>query len=152
MTAANVIDNTFNAVSLYAYEKKALSEAEQLDRLFDAVNELRTVLVEHSDKLETLVQPIESITWFSDLEKEELIKISTIITLVKDTVLREKKFWAEINKKFKNSGFCSDEIKRYKHIIDDLTEATNDLQEVIFEIPHDKEFQKLNKELHLLGK
>src|SRR5690606_30674992 len=101
--------------------------------------------------IEILVDKLESITWFENIDDECLKIISDIISLSKDlTQNLERKYRSSSLIKIKNKGIAKHEIKSYISSIEDLKEVTEDLEDVFFALRKCDDFNSITAGLSKL--
>ena len=101
-----------------------------------------------TDKINSLIETLEQITWLNNLENDSLILINDLISAIRD--LRYSLLRQYISLTFiRSKGIAKEEFKKFKLAIDDLKEVANDLESVYFFLPNNSEFKEITKELSL---
>jgi hypothetical protein len=140
---ATYIKETLKKVRNLSFEeKKALYDEKNLD----AIIEFKTLSVKTS-KIENLIENIEQITWFNDLDNESLMLINDLISSIRDLHLSLARQYASF---IRLKGIAKKEIKNFKSATDDLKDIANDLDSRFFFLPNSDVFQQTSKELSLL--
>ncbi len=145
------IVETFQNVRKFSFQEKkeaAFDEA-KINKLLDKILEFKRSLTAKTDKINSLVESIEQITWFSEVDNDALMSINDLISSIRDlhsSLLRQYISMNLIRKK----GIALEEVKKFKISIDDLKEGATDLDSRFFFLPDIARFQETTKELSLI--
>lgn len=132
------------------YEKSSsLQNLEQIDSFLDRILDLKKLLNSKTEKINGLIDEMEKLTWFSDVDQNELQLINDLISSAKDlrTTLIRLYFSTGV---LRNKDVANQEIQELKNSIDDLKESCEDLESRFFYLPEMPEFKETSKELSLL--
>ena len=145
------IAEAFGEVRTLSFEAKgeAAYDEKKLDGFLDAILELKSSLTKKADQTEKIVEKIEKITWFNNLDREVLMLVNDLIAVVRDLHTIQIRQLASLMR-IRNRGIATAEIKVFKGAIDDLKEVANDLESRFFFLPAMEEFEETTKELSLL--
>ncbi|WP_315821468.1 hypothetical protein [Paraflavitalea speifideaquila] len=133
----------------FAEKKEAILDEGKINAFLDKVLEFKKAFAEKTNKLNSLIEIIEQITWFTDVDSESLMKINDLISAIRDlrsTLLRQYVSLDVIRVK----GIAKVEIKNFKSTIDDLRDVASDLESRFFFLPNIPGFQETTKELSLV--
>jgi len=141
---------TFEDVRRLSFEEKKESVYSQakVDAFLDKILEFKKTFAEKTLKITVLIENIEKITWFNDVDNEALMSINDLISSIRDlqsTLIRQ---YVSLNF-IRNKGIAKDEIKEFKAAIDDLKDVAADLESRYFFLPRMVDFQDVTKELSL---
>ena len=144
------IVETFSNVRDFSFQEKTspLLDRERVNVILDAILEFKSNLREKTNRIDKVVERIEKITWFNDLDKESLMLLNDLISSAKDlrgSLLRQYVPMKDIRKK----GIAKEEVKDFKNAIDELKESYEDLESVFFFLPEMPEFIETTKRLSL---
>ncbi len=145
------ISATFESVRKFSFEEKqeGFFDEEKVNRFLDKVLDFKQVFSSKTEKINSLVEQIEQISWFNDLDTESLILINDLISSIRD--LRSSLLRQYVSLNFiRAKGIAKDEIKNFKTAIDDLKEVASDLESTFFFLPNIAEFKETTKELSLI--
>lgn len=124
---------------------------EEINAFLDAILDFKKSIVSKTEQIEVLVDKLESITWFDNVDDECLMILSDIISLSKDLSQNlERKYKMVGLTKIKAKGIAKNEIKNYIASIEDLKEVADDLEDVFFKLPHCEEFNSVTVEFSKL--
>ncbi len=145
------IAETFEKVRKISFEEKkeALFDESKINKFLDTILESKSSFTTKTTKIEGLVEKIEQITWLNNLDDESLMLINDLISSIRDlhsSLLRQYISLSLIRSK----GIAKDEIKHFKHAIDDLKDVASDLDSRFFFLPNMDDFQEITKELSLV--
>ena len=132
------------------YEKSSsLQNLEQIDSFLDRILDLKKLLNSKTEKINGLIDEMEKLTWFSDVDQNELQLINDLTSSAKDlrTTLIRLYFSTGV---LRNKDVANQEIQELKNSIDDLKESCEDLESRFFYLPEMPEFKETSKELSLL--
>lgn len=151
-TQKSEIKDTFQEVRNFSFaEKKATSFDENgINAFLDAIIDFKVALKVKSERVNDINNRIEKLTWFNNLDDECLFLLNDVISAMKDlrTSLIRQYISLEILRK---KGIAKDEMKRFKHSIDDLKEAYEDLESVFFYLPEMPDYVETTRRLSLIG-
>ena len=145
------ISETFENVRQLSFEEKKESVFDEvkINKLLDTILEFKKVFNDKSIKINVLVERIEKLTWFSNLDNDSLMSINDLISAIRD--LHSSLFRQYVSLNFiRTKGIAKEEIKNFKSSIDDLKEVASDLESRFFFLPNDVDFQETTKELSLV--
>lgn len=145
------ISETFENVRQLSFDEKKESVFDEvkINKLLDTILEFKKVFNDKSIKINALVEKIEKITWFSNLDTDSLMSINDLISAIRD--LHSSLFRQYISLNFiRTKGIAKEEIKNFKSSIDDLKEVAADLESRFFFLPNNFDFQETTKELSLV--
>jgi hypothetical protein len=151
MHCETIIDkiNTVNEeVKETSFEAKTnvLSEAE-INKFLDGINSVRGILIEKTNKLNSIIEKVESISWANDVDEECLRTLNELIASSRDLHSIFVKEYVRFLNPLKIRGICNTEIKSYKLAIDSFKEVYSDIESVFFFLPKDSEFIELTERL-----
>lgn len=150
-TYKSQIKETFRNVRNFSFEEKreAVFDERKNDGLLDKILDFKKKLALKTDKIEDVIERIEKITWFNDLNKDSLILINDLISSIRNLHSSLQRQYISFN--FLSSrGIAKEEIKNFKSAIDDLKDIANDLDSRFFFLPSNDEFEETTKELSLI--
>ena len=145
------IAETFQKVRKFSFEEKseAIFDDKKIDKLLDTILEFKKVYAIKTTKIEELVEKIEKLTWFNQLDKDSLMLINDLISSIRDLHSSLLRQYISLNF-IRSKGVAKIEIKNFKDAIDDLKDVANDLDSRFFFLPNNGKFQEITKELSLL--
>lgn len=145
------IAETFQMVRNFSFEEKreALYDEKKINKLLDTILEFKKAIAIKTAKIEALVEKIEKITWFNQLDKESLMLINDLISSIRDLHSSLLRQYISLNF-IRSKGVAKNEIKNFKDAIDDLKDVANDLNSRFFFLSNNDEFQETTKQLSLL--
>ena len=151
LTYKTKISETFGKVRKLSFEEKKKSALDEvkINKLLDKILEFKRFFTDKTNKINSLVEKIEQITWFNDLDNESLMSINDLISSIRDlhsTLLRQ---YISLNL-IRSKGIAKEEIKSFKTSIDDLKDVATDLESRFFFLPNIIDFQETTKELSLV--
>jgi len=145
------ISKTFENVRKLSFEEKkdSLFDEAKINKFLYKILEFKRMFTEKTNKTNSLIENIEQITWFNNLDNESLMSINDLISSVRDlhsSLLRQYIFLNSLRSK----GIAKKEVKKFKASIDDLKEIAADLDSRFFFLPNIPDFQETTKELSLV--
>lgn len=145
------IAETFQKVRMLSFEEKkeAVFDEKKINKLLDTILEFKKAFATKTAKIEEVVERIEKITWFNKLDKESLMLVNDLISLIRDLHSSLLRQYVSLNF-IRSQGIAKVEIKNFKNAIDDLKDVANDLDSRFFFLPKNDEFQQITKELSLI--
>ena len=150
LTNTPIISETFETVRKFSFEEKkeAAYDESKVNEFLDKVLEFKISMATKTDKINSLIETLEQITWLNNLENDSLILINDLISAIRD--LRYSLLRQYISLTFiRSKGIAKEEFKKFKLAFDDLNEVANDLESVYFFLPNNSEFKEITKELSL---
>lgn len=145
------ISETFENVRKLSFEEKKESAFDEvkINRLLDAILELKKIYTDKTITINSLVEKIEQITWFNDVDNDSLMKINDLISSIRDLHSSFLRQYISLNL-FRSKGIAKEEIKNFKASVDDLKDIASDLESRFFFLPNIDGFQETTKELSLV--
>ncbi len=145
------IAETFQKVRRFSFEekRKALFDENKINQMLDTILEFKKAYVIKTTKIEDLVEKIEKITWFNELDKDSLMLINDLISSIRDLHSSLLRQYISLNF-IRSKNVATNEIKNFKNAIDDLKDVANDLDSRFFFLSNNDEFLETTKELSLL--
>jgi hypothetical protein len=145
------IAETFEKVRAFSFKEKkeAVFNETKINKLLDKILEFKRTFTDKTNKINSLVEKIEEITWFNNIDNDNLMSINDLISSIRDlhsTLLRQYISLGFLRSK----GIAKEEIKSFKASIDDLKDVAADLESRFFFLPNISDFQETTKELSLL--
>jgi hypothetical protein len=145
------ISETFENVRKLSFEEKKESAFDEIkiNKLLDKILEFKRVFTDKTNKINSIVEKIEEITWFNNVDNDSMMSINDLISSIRDlhsSLLRQYISLAFIRSK----GIAKEEIKKFKASIDDLRDVAADLESRFFFLPNIIDFQETTKELSLV--
>lgn len=145
------IADTFEKVRAFSFEEKKESafDEHKINRLLDKILELKKKFTDKTNKINSVVEKIEEITWFNNLDDDTLMPINDLISSIRDLHSSLLRQYISLNI-LRSKGIAKEEIKKLKVAIDDLKDVAADLESRFFFLPNISDFQETTKELSLL--
>ena len=145
------IADTFEKVRALSFEEKKESvfDEPKINRLLDKILEFKKTFTDKTNKINFLVEKIEEITWFNNLDDNTLMSINDLISSIRDLHSSLLRQYISLNL-IRSKGIAKEEIKKFKAAIDDLKDVAADLESRFFFLPNISDFQETTKELSLL--
>jgi hypothetical protein len=145
------ISETFESVRKFSFEEKqeALFDEEKINHFLDSILEFKRVFSAKTEKINSLIENIEQITWYKNLDNDSLILINDLISSIRDLRTSLLRQYVSINF-IRTKGIAKEEIKKFKTAIDDLKEIASDLESTFFFLPNMENFNETTKELSLI--
>jgi len=145
------IENTFEQVRALSFEEKKASvfDEQKINRLLDKILEFKKTYTTKTNKINFLVEKIEEITWFNNLDEESLMSINDLISSIRDLHSSLLRQYVSLDL-IRSKGIASEETKKFKAAIDDLKDVAADLESRFFFLPNIAGFQETTKELSLI--
>jgi len=145
------IIETFQKVRKLSFEEKkeAVFDEKKINNFLDTILLFKEVFTNKTAKIESLVERIEQITWFDNLDKDSLMLINDLISSIRDLHSSLLRQYVSLNL-IRSKGIAKDEISNFKDAIDDLKDIANDLDSRFFFLPNNTDFQETTKELSLV--
>jgi hypothetical protein len=145
------IEETFEKVRALSFEEKkeSLFDEKKINRLLDQILEFKKVFTDKTNRINSLVEKIEKLTWFNNLDNDNLMSINDLISSIRDLHSSLLRQYISLNF-LRSKGIAKDEIKNFKSAIDDLKDIAADLESRFFFLPNISDFEETTKELSLL--
>lgn len=145
------IVNIFSSVRSFSYQEKRtpLMDEERVNSLLDAILDFKNNLTEKTNKIYDVIERIEKITWFNELDEESLMLLNDLISSAKDLRTSLIRQFISMNS-FRKKGIAKEEIKNFKNSIDELKESYEDLESVFFFLPEMPDFVENTSKLSLV--
>jgi len=145
------IEAKVSSVRSFSYDEKKspLMDIERINSLLDSILNLKNLLNEKTEKINSFNEGIEVITWFNDLDEECYMLINDLISSIKDLHSSLIRQYVSMNS-IREKGIAKDEIKAFKCSINDLKETFQDLESVFFFLPEMSDFKETTKQLSLV--
>lgn len=151
VTYKNQITETFENVRKLSFDEKKESAFDEvkINKLLDEILEFKKRFADKTNKINALVEKIENITWFTNLDNESLMSINDLISSIRDLHSSLLRQYISLNF-ISTKGVAKEEIKDFKCSIDDLKDVAADLESTFFFLPNIPDFQETTKELSLV--
>lgn len=151
LSAKSEISDTFYNVREFSFHEKreSLYDEEKVNTFLDAIIELKNSLDKKNNTINDLIEKIEKLTWYDNLDNDCLMLINDLISSIKDlhsTLVRQYISLDNIRSK----GIAKEEIKEFKLAIDDLKETYQDLESIFFFLPELPAFKETTTLLTLI--
>lgn len=142
---------TFENVRRLSFEEKkeAVWNEERINTFLDKILEFKTLFINKVNKINAVIEEIEGVTWFNDVDSDTLMKINDLISAIKDLRSSLLRQYVSLNG-IRSKGIAKVEFKNFKSAIDDLRETAEDLESRFFFLPNIPDFEETTKELSLL--
>lgn len=144
------ISDTFSRVRDFSFQEKkdSLYDDEKVNSFLDAILNFKSTFEKKTKKINSLIEQIEKLTWFNDLDDECLMIINDLISSIKDLHSSFIRQYVSLNH-IRSKGIAKKEISNFKDAIDDLKIVYQDLESVFFFLPEIPDFKETTKELSL---
>lgn len=150
LTFKSEIYNTFSSVRSFSFEeKKAFLNEEKVNALLDAIIEIKNFFKDKTEKINSINEEIEKLSWFNDVNDECLILLNDLISSIKDAYSTLIKQYVSLNNN-RIKRIAKEELSKFKSAIDDLKESYQDLESVFFFLPDMPDFKETTKQLSLI--
>ena len=145
------IADTFEKVRALSFEEKKESalDEQKINRLLDKILEFKKKFSDKTNKINSVVEKTEEITWFNSLDNDTLMSVNDLISSIRDLHSSLLRQYISLNF-LRSKGIAKEEIKNFKAAIDDLNDVAADLESRFFFLPNISGFQETTKELSLL--
>jgi hypothetical protein len=142
---------TFQSVRNLSFEEKkeAVWDEKKMNSLLDRILDLKQYLTTKTDNIENVIERIEKITWFNDLDQDSLILVNDLVSSIRNLHFSLQRQYISFNF-LHEKGIAKEELQSFKSAIDDLKEIANDLDSRFFYLPNNVEFEETTKELSLI--
>lgn len=148
----NIVNQTFNRVNDGAIkDKQELNNEQVINSLLDSILDLKKALNDRIASLEEVITNIEELTWFDPgkIDDDSKRKVNSVISIARGWSADLRK-WCDFANKKLNPKVRPCEIDTLSHLLDDLDEVVNILENACFKYPKDEEFNSITKELSKL--
>ena len=151
LTYKSRISETFENVRKLSFEEKKQSAFDEvkINKLLDQILEFKRAFTDKTNNINSLVEKIEQITWFNNLDDDSLMSINDLISSIRDLHSSLLRQYISLNF-IRSKGIAKEEIKKFKASIDDLKDVAADLESRFFFLPNISDFQEITKELSLV--
>jgi len=145
------IVDTFSNIRDFSFREKRtpLMNEERKNLFLDAILDFKNELNGKTHKISDIIDRIEKVTWFNNLDEESLMLLNDLISAAKDLKSSLIRQYISMNI-FGKKGIAKDEIKDFKNSIDELKESYEDLEFVFFFLPEMPEFIETTRKLSLI--
>jgi uncharacterized coiled-coil DUF342 family protein len=145
------IADTFEKVRALSFKEKreSLFDESKINNLLDKILDFKKKFTDKTNKINSLVEKIEEITWFNNLDNDTLMSINDLISSIRDLHSSLLRQYISLNF-LRSKGIAKEEIKGFKASIDDLKDVATGLESRFFFLPNISGFQETTKELSLL--
>ncbi len=148
--SSSILDAVADMRTFSFEEKKYASHTENnTDLLLDAILDIKKDLIIKTEVLHLFNTNIEKLTWYNNLDNNNLLIINDLITYMKDAYSSLVRNYGKLGI-LKRKGIAKNEIKNFKNAIDELKEAYQDLESVFFFLPEMPTFKDTTKQLSLI--
>lgn len=140
LTAKDKINKTFIEVSELSKPKNIKSVDQMvIDSFLDRIIEFQSNIQEKADKINFVNSKFQELTWIENVDNECLLLLRKLINTSK--VLHNKmiRYYVSLNWAIKK-GIATEAMKNFKLSLDDLKEYNQDLEDLFFNLPEDKDF------------
>lgn len=124
-----------------------LSEEDKVNRFLDGINSFRAKLVERTEKIQKLDKLFSQLTWYDLQNEEEEEVMKNVLSKSLSFHAKSIKNFVAIRKNFWNIKICRDEISDYKNTLDDFEESIYEVEDILFKLRKDDEFNDLMNSL-----
>lgn len=145
------IAETVEKVRVLSFEEKKESvfDETKINKFLDKILDFKKKFTDKTNRINSVVEKIEELTWFNKLDNDSLMSINDLISSIRD--LHSSLLRQYISLSFlRSKGIAKEEIKEFKAAIDDLKDVAADLESRFFFLPNITDFQETTKELSLL--
>lgn len=140
LTAKDKIQETFVEVAELAKPNNSKAFRQQtIDNLLDKILEFQNNIQDKADKINFVNSKFQELTWFSNIDDECKGLLRNLIISSKDLHSKMIRYYVSLNWAIKK-GIATEAMKNFKLSLDDLKEYNQDLEDLFFNLPEDKEF------------
>lgn len=145
------IAETFEKVRKLSFEekKRAVYDEAKINSILDKILEFKKAFAEKTDQLNEIIGKIEHLTWYNEVNSENLMKINDLISAIRDLHSSLQRQWVSLNV-IRSKGIAKAEIKNFRAAMDDLKDSASDLESRFFFLPKLPDFLQTTKELSLI--
>ena len=130
-------------------KKEGVFDEKKINHFLDTILEFKKAFTCKSANIESLIEKIEEITWFNQLDKDSLMLINDLISSIRDLHSSLLRQYVSLNL-IRSKGIARDEFINFKSAVDDLRDVANDLDSRFFFLPNNIDFQETTKEPSLV--
>lgn len=139
LTAKSKIQATFKEVAELANQKnEKVLKQEAVNKFLDKILELQNHLTERTNKVNHINTKFQELSWLKDLDADSIIVVRKILDLSKLWHNKLIKHYVSLN--WARKDYATEAMRKFKIEIDDLKERNQDLEDLFFNLPADKEF------------
>lgn len=146
-TISNISQEITQIISNSKSIPSKITEDEKINRFLDAINSLRTSLVERTEKIRKLDELFSQLTWYDLQNQEEEDLLESVIARALSFHSKSIKNFVSLRKSFSKDKICNNEISGYKSALDDFEESIYEVKEIFFNLRKDEEFNNLMNSL-----
>ncbi len=110
-------------------KKESAFDEVKINKFLDKILEFKRRFINKTNKINVLVEKIESITWFTNLDNESLMSINDLISSVRDLHSSLLRQYISLNF-IRTKGIATEEIKNFKGSIDDLKDIKHKFESI----------------------
>lgn len=145
------ISETFEKVRKLSFEEKkqAVYDEAKINTFLDKILEFKKVFEDKTNRINDVVEKIERLTWYNEVDSESLMKINDLISAIRDLHSSLQRQWTSLNV-IRSKGIAKVETKNFKAAMDDLKDVASDLESRFFFLPKFPDFLQTTKELSLI--
>lgn len=145
------LSKAFSNVRRFSFEEKKASiyTEDRVNALLDSILELKKTFRKQAQKINVINEKIEKLTWFDNVDDEDLMLLNDLISSIKDlhsTLIRQ---YVSLNY-IRSKKIAEEEINEFKRAIGDLKDSYQDLESVFFFLPEIPDFKETTKQLSLI--
>ena len=143
MTLVEVNKKVEKILSQEEKESSILSDQDQINSLLDKINYFKKYLTERANEYRNLEEIFASLTWFDKIPDAQEKKIYSLIKrglkLHRDSLIG----YVRLSRIFGKLKANKSELKNFKGALDDLEDTLFEVNQILFEIRKDPEFDEL---------
>jgi len=150
LTAKSKLQETYFEVTELSKPKNTKAMKQELINSFlDKVLEFQKHIQEKTDRINFINSKFKEFTWLDNLDEECIGILKNIISLSDGLHHKMIRYYVSLNWALKK-GIANESMKNFKIALDDLKEYNQDLEDLFFNLPSDKEFtDKVNELSHI---
>ncbi len=133
----------------FAEKKEAAHDEQRMNSFLDGILAFKQYLTAKTAKVESIIEKLEQITWFTDPDQEPLLLTNDVVSATRSLHASLQRQCASFSL-FRTKGNAKEELKSFKAVVDDLTEIANDLDSRFFFLPNNEAFTETTKALSLI--
>ena len=109
------IADTFEKVRALSFEEKkeAVLDEQKINSLLDKILELKKKFSDKTNKINSLVEKTEEITWFNSLDDDTLMSVNDLISSIRDLHSSLLRQYISLNF-LRSKGIAKEEFKNFK--------------------------------------
>lgn len=139
LTAKSKIQETFNEVNeLNKKNDKVLKEG-AVNHFLDKILELQSHINERTNKVNYINSKFQEISWLENLDAECIDVLKKVLELSKKWHNKLIKHYVSLSWAIRKN-IATEAMRKFKDELDDLKERNQDLEDLFFNLPADKEF------------